>query len=78
MLMGDNLMSKVLEGVTIETFPEVARTSQIRPGQRFAIVLEGKPEPRRPRLAEIAEKMRATAAARGMTTEVFDAIIAKS
>jgi hypothetical protein len=71
-------MSKILKGVTIETFPEVARQSRIRPGQRFAIVLEGQVEPQRPRLAEIAEKMRATAVARGMTTEIFDAILAKS
>jgi hypothetical protein len=70
-------MSKVLEGVTIETFPEVARQSQIRPGERFAIVLGGEPEPHRPSLAEIAATMRATAAARGMTTEVFDAILAQ-
>ncbi len=71
-------MSKVLEGVTIETFPEVVRQSRIRPGQRFAIVLEGEPEPQRPSLAEIAAKMRATAAARGMTTEIFDAILAQN
>lgn len=70
-------MSKVLEGVTIETFPEVARQSQIRPGQPFAIVLGDEGEPRRPSLAEIAATMRATAAARGMTTEVFDVILAR-
>jgi hypothetical protein len=71
-------MSKILEGVTLETFPEIARKSQIRPGQRFAIVLEDNAETQRPRLTEIAEKMRATAAARGMTTEIFDDILAKS
>lgn len=55
---------------------EVARQSRIRPGQCFAIVLENKAEVRRPKLSEIAETMRATAAARGMTTEIFDAILA--
>ena len=71
-------MTKVLEDVTIETFPEAIRQGKIQPGQRFAIVLEGEPEPRRPKLADIAAKMRATAAARGMTTEVFDAILAQN
>ena len=37
-------MNKVLEGVTIETFPEAVRLGQIKPGQRFAIVLEGEPQ----------------------------------
>ena len=56
-------MSKLLEGVTIETFPKVARQSRIRPEQ--------------PKLAEIATTMGVTAAERGMTTEVFDAILAR-
>jgi len=76
-------MSKVLEGVTIETFSEAIERGEIKPGQRFAIVLDNDdPEQegqrsRRPKLAEIAAKMRATAAARGMTTEIFDALLAQ-
>jgi hypothetical protein len=69
-------MSKVLEGVTIETFAEIVRRGHIRPGQRFAILLDAEREPRQPALAEIADRMRATAASRGMTTEIFDALIA--
>ncbi len=70
-------MGKVLEGVTIETFPEAIRQGQIRPGQRFAILLDDEREPRRPTLSEIADQMRATAVAKGMTTEIFDAILAR-
>ena len=70
-------MSKILEGITLETFPEVVRQGEIRPGQRFAIVLEGGATPR-PSLTDIAARMRETAVARGMTTEVFDAIIAQN
>jgi hypothetical protein len=70
-------MSNMLEGVTIETFPEVVRQSRIQPGQRFAIVLEEGSKPHQPSLADIAAAMRATAAARGMTTDVFDTILAQ-
>jgi hypothetical protein len=69
-------MNKVLEGVTIESFTQAVRRGRIKPGQRFSIVLDG--ERPQPTLAEIAEKMRATAAARGMTTEIFDALLAQN
>jgi len=71
-------MSKVLEGVTLETFPEVVKQCRIQPGQRFAIVLEADQQPERPKLTDIAAKMRATAVTRGMTTEIFDAILAET
>jgi hypothetical protein len=70
-------VSKVLEGVTIETFGQVVREANIRPGQRFSIVLDGA-RPARPKLADIAAKMRATAEASGLTTEIFDTIIAQN
>ncbi len=69
-------MSKVLEGVTIETLPEAIEQGGIKPGQRFSIVLEDAPTSR-PKLADIAARMRAAAAARGLTTEVFDALLAQ-
>ncbi len=70
-------MGKILEGVTIETLPEAVREGPIRLGQRFAILLDDKRGPRRPTLSEIADRMRATAQANGMTTEIFDAILAR-
>ncbi len=71
-------MSTVLEGVTIETFSEAVQQGKIQPGQRFDIILEGDRPVKRPKLAEIAAKMRATAAAHGMTTEIFDSILARN
>jgi hypothetical protein len=71
-------MSKILEGVTLETFPEIVRQCRIQPGQRFAIVLDADQQPERPKLADIAARMRATAVARGMTTEIFDTILAET
>jgi len=71
-------MSTVLEGVTIETFSEAVQQGKIQPGQRFDIILESDRPLKRPKLAEIAAKMRETAAARGMTTEIFDSILARN
>ena len=73
--MKKNSTGKVLEGVTIETLPDAIRQGNIQPGQRFSIVLDAPPE--RPKLADIAAKMRKTAVARGLTTEIFDAILAQ-
>ena len=70
-------MGKVLEGLTIESFSEAVRRGQIRPGQRFSVVLDEEARSARPGLTEIASRMRAIAAARGMTTEIFDRIIAE-
>ena len=70
-------MSKILEGVTIETLAEAIKRADIKPGQPFSIVVDDQP-PSRPRLADIAARMRATAASRGLTTEIFDAILAQN
>ncbi len=68
-------MTKILDNVTIETFSDAVRQGNIQPGQRFAIILDA--EPNRPKLADIAQRMRKTAAAQGLTTEIFDAILAQ-
>jgi hypothetical protein len=71
-------MSMIIEDVTIETFPDAIRRGQIQPGQRFSIVIgSASSEKRGTTLAEIAAGMRATAAARGLTTEIFDRLIAE-
>ncbi|HLG88975.1 MAG TPA: hypothetical protein VKZ79_17435 [Alphaproteobacteria bacterium] len=70
-------MRKILEGVTIETLPEAIKQADIQPGQRFSIVVDDQ-QPARPKLADVAARMRATAAARGMATEIFDAILAQN
>lgn len=70
-------MTKILEGVTLETLRDAIEQGQIQPGQRFSIVVEDGQPPPRPKLADIAACMRATAAARGLTTEIFDALIAQ-
>jgi hypothetical protein len=69
-------MSHIIEGVTIETFPDAVKHGHIQPGQRFSILIEEKSLSGVPSLVEIAARMRATAEARGMTTEIFDRIIA--
>ncbi len=71
-------MAKILEGVTLETLPKAIEQGNIQPGQRFSIVLDEGPQPGRPKLADIAARMRATATARGMTTEIFDSILAQN
>jgi hypothetical protein len=68
-------MSKVIEDVTIETLSEAIRQGNIQPGQRFSILLDA-PAAKRTKLADIAANMRRTAAARGLTTEIFDEILA--
>jgi len=70
-------MSKVFEGVTLETLPDALRKGGIKPGQRFSIVVDGL-QTERPKLADIAGKMRAAAAARGLTTEIFDTLLTQS
>lgn len=67
-------MAKTLEGMTLDTVLEALRAHGIRPGQRFSITVD---DPSRPTLTKIADRMRATAASRGMTTDIFDKLIAK-
>jgi hypothetical protein len=70
-------MAKTLEGMTLDKVTDGLRKEGIRPGQRFRITFDESNAPR-PRLAETAKQMRATAVSRGMTTEIFDRLIALS
>jgi hypothetical protein len=69
-------MAKTLEGVTLDTVSDALRKEGIRPGQRFSITVDASSETQLS-FAEIAERMRATAVARGLTTEIFDTLIAQ-
>jgi len=64
----------VIETTAGEAASELARRG-VRPEQRVTIMLDERWV--RPRLAVIAARMRATAAAKGLTTEVFDSLIAQ-
>ncbi len=66
----------VIETTAGEAAAELARRG-VRPDERVTIVLE-KDRRARPSLAVIAARMRATAVAKGLTTEVFDALIARN
>lgn len=70
-------MAKTLEGITLDTVTDALRKEGIRPGQRFRITVDASNAPQ-PKLADIAKRMRATAVSRGMTTEIFDRLIAQS
>lgn len=69
-------MVKTLEGMTLDTVLEALREQGIRPGERFSITVN-QSTATRPSLTEIAEKMRTTAASRGLTTEIFDKLVAQ-
>jgi hypothetical protein len=69
-------MAKTLEGMTLDTVLEALRAQGIRPGQRFSIIVD-EASAARPTLTEIADRMRATAVSRGMTTDIFDKLIAQ-
>jgi len=65
-------MDTVIRDVTSETVNQAfASNPGIKPGEAFSIVVVDAAQPR-PRLADIAAKMRATAAAKGLTQEIFD------
>jgi hypothetical protein len=66
----------VIETTAGEAAAELIRRG-VRPEQRVTIVLKEK-RFERPRLAVVAARMRATAAAKGLATEVFDDIIAQN
>ncbi|HEY5207964.1 MAG TPA: hypothetical protein VIJ42_00815 [Stellaceae bacterium] len=70
-------MAKILEAVTLDTVSDALRKEGIRPGQRFSITVDESTSPRL-KLTDIAQRMRATAVARGMTTEIFDTLIAQA
>jgi hypothetical protein len=63
---------------TIETTAgELARRG-VKPDERIVVSFEATAAASaRPKLAEIAARMRQTAVARGLTTEVFDDILAQ-
>jgi len=70
-------MAKILEAMTLDTVSDALRKAGIRPGQRFSITVDESTPPRL-KLRDIAQRMRATAVARGMTTEIFDTLIAQA
>lgn len=68
----------VFETTAGEVAAELARRG-IRPDERVRVmnVDTEAQRPDRPKLADIAARMRATATMRGLTTEIFDALIAQ-
>jgi len=61
-----------------EVAAELARRG-VSPDERVTVTIgpDGQARADRPKLADIAARMRATAAARGLTTEIFDALLAQ-
>ena len=68
---------QVIRTTAGEVAAELARRG-VSPDERVTVVIHSdeRARPDRPKLADIATRMRATAAARGLTTEVFDALLA--
>jgi hypothetical protein len=65
-------MDTVIRDVTLETVNQaIANHAGIKPGEHFDVVVVDT----RPRLADIAAKMRSTAVAKGLTEEIFDNIL---
>lgn len=65
-------MDMVIRDVTLETVNQaIANKAGIKPGEAFSVVVVDNTQPRR-RLADIAARMRATAAARGLPPEDND------
>jgi hypothetical protein len=69
-------MAKTLEGITLDTVLDALREQGIQAGQRFSITVD-QSTATRPSLTEIAAKMQAAAATRGLTSEIFDKLIAQ-
>jgi hypothetical protein len=67
---------EVIETTAGEVAAELARRG-IKPDDRVTVTVEGQATATRPGLAEIAARMRKTAAARGLTTEIFDSLLAQ-
>jgi precorrin-4 methylase len=71
--------NQVIETTAGEIAAELARRG-IRPDAPVTVTIDAEAETsssKRPTLAEIAARMRATAAAQGLTTEIFDALLAQ-
>lgn len=65
-------MDTVIRDVTLETVNQaIASKAGIKPGEAFSVVVVDNTQPRR-RLADVAARMRATAASRGLPQEVSD------
>jgi hypothetical protein len=69
--------NEVIETTAGEVAAELARRG-VSPDERVKVeIAPGKGDQARRKLSDIAARMRATAAARGLTTEIFDAILAQ-
>lgn len=70
--------TEVIETTAGEVAAELARRG-VKPDERVTVTLDATASgvPGRPSLTDIAARMRATAAERGLTTEIFDSILAQ-
>ena len=68
---------EVIETTAGEVAAELTRRG-VKPDERVTVTVEtGAAAAARPSLAEIAARMRKTAAARGLTTEIFESPLAQ-
>ena len=70
------LNAEVIETTAGGVAAELARRG-VDPDKRVTVTIESPQDSPRSKLADIASRMRRTAAKRGLTTEIFDAILAK-
>jgi hypothetical protein len=70
------LKAEVIETTAGKVAAELARRG-VDPDKRVTVTIDAPQEVSRPKLADIASRMRQTAAERGLTTEIFDALLAK-
>lgn len=69
--------TEVIETTAGQVAAELSRRG-VKPDERITVSFEATAAASaRPKLAEVAARMRSTAAARGLTTEIFDAILAR-
>jgi len=69
--------TEVIETTAGEVAAELARRG-VKPGERVTVTVQSEADTNaRPSLVELANRMRETAAARGLTTEIFDSILAQ-
>ena len=70
-------MDTIIRGVTLETVKQAIQSKAgIKPGESFSIVVVDAAEPR-PHLADIAARIRSTAAAKGLTEEIFERVMSR-